>query len=221
VNEEPRRSVGQDSLAFFGKIGADVSHEMRNVLSVIGENAGLLDDLVALADRKKPLDCARLKKLSASIARQVVRGTEAMERFSRFAHAADEPTASFDLAAVTRNMAALAQRRVTLAGCRLEAELPPEAIPLRADPFRLQHAVFAAIECVLGTLESGGAIRMQLSRQGPKALILLSGSAGGGAGEPSGRVSPQLSAIVDDLKGSVETSWVDGTLSLTLAIPIP
>ena len=40
---------------------------MRNVLSVIGEYAGLLDDLLTLAEKGKALDHAQLKKLSANI----------------------------------------------------------------------------------------------------------------------------------------------------------
>jgi hypothetical protein len=38
-------SLGRQGLQFFGKISASVSHEIKNVLAVIGENAGLLEDL--------------------------------------------------------------------------------------------------------------------------------------------------------------------------------
>ena len=48
VSEESRLSFGEEDLAFFGRVGTDVSHEMRNVLSVLGECAGLLDKEVAV-----------------------------------------------------------------------------------------------------------------------------------------------------------------------------
>lgn len=218
MNEELEHRLRREELAFFGKIGADVSHEMRNVLSVIGEYAGLLDDLLALAKGRKSLDHARLRELSAKIAAQVSKGTETMQRFSRFAHAADEHTASFDLTALAGNMTALARRHVTLSGCRLEAELPQEPIPLRASPFSLQYAVFSAIQLILEFLQKGELATISLVNQGPTAVISISGSAAGGNG--SSAKTSQLSAVMNDLKGSMETSWADGILTVSLTVPI-
>ena len=70
MSGQPHLRVCREDLAFFGKIGADVTHEMRNVLSIVGENAGLLDDQLALAESGKALDYEKLKKLSARITRQ-------------------------------------------------------------------------------------------------------------------------------------------------------
>lgn len=218
MSEQPHlRHCREEGLAFFGRIGADVSHEMRNVLSIVGENAGLLDDQLALAERGKPLDCEKLKKLSARITRQVTRGTRTMERFSRFAHAADEEAASSDLRAITETVAALAQRHVILAGCKLEADLPEEAIHVKANPFSLQHAVFSAIELILEVLESGQVVTIKLADRGATAVMSVSGAADG-AGELSGRIS-RLSAVMNELEGSVETSREGGVLSLILTIP--
>lgn len=217
MNEEGHRRL-EDRLAFCGAIGADVSHDLRNVLSVIGEHAGLLDDLVGLAEHGKPVDYARLRKAAADIARQVRRGTEMMERFSRFTHATDEPTTSFDLTALVENMAALAQRRVTLAGCRLQTELPGQAIPTRGKPFALQQVVFRSIERILESLPKGEPVRVKLTSQGPTAVLCVSGPAAGR--EPSVRILEQLSAALDECRGRIETSLANGILSLVVAIPI-
>jgi C4-dicarboxylate-specific signal transduction histidine kinase len=161
VNDESRR-LREQELAFFGRMGADVSHEMRNVLSIIGEHAGLLGDLIAVSKGGKRFDVEKLKKVSASILRQVEKGTGTMARFSRFAHAADEPTAGCDLAAVGRNTAALLQRRVALTGCRLEMEIPDETVDVGASPFSVQHALFSALEVVLESVESGAAAAIKV-----------------------------------------------------------
>ncbi len=217
MSGQPQRSVCREELAFSGKIGADVSHEMRNVLAIVGENAGLLEDQVVLAERGTALDSEKLKKLSARITRQVTRGIQSMERFSRFAHAAFEETASSDLTALTKTVAALAERHVVLAGCTLEADLPDRAIHVKANPFSLQHAVFSAIELLLEFMENGPVLTVKLAGQGATAVISVSGSAAN-AGELSARIS-RLSAVIDELDGSVETSWEDGVLSLILTIP--
>jgi len=219
MNEAPYHRHAPQQLAFFGKIGADVSHEMRNVLSIIGEYAGLLADLLAAAEAGRPLDHARLKQLSDNIVGQVRKGTGTMERFSRFAHTTDEPTASFDLTALAEDVAALAQRHVALAGCKLEVQLPNRAIQVIGNPFGLQHAVFSAIGIMLELLEKGEPATLRLDTEGSMAVISISGNAAPG-GDLSGRIS-QLSAAMSELKGTAGTSWKDKMLSLVLTVPIP
>ncbi len=222
MSGQPHLRPCREDLAFFGKIGADISHEMRNVLSIVGENAGLLDDQLAFAEKSgKGLDHERAKKISARIVRQVTRGARTMERFSRFAHAADTEVASSDLTAISETMAALAERHAVLAGCKLETDLPDEAIHVKANPFILQHAVFSAIELILESLESGQVVTIRLAGRGTTAVMSVSGDAAGArelASELAGRTS-RLSALIGELEGSVETSWEEGVLSLILTIP--
>ncbi|MHC4128881.1 MAG: sensor histidine kinase [Planctomycetota bacterium] len=218
MNEEPR-DLRDEELAFFGRVGADVTHDMRNVLSVIREYSGLLRDLISAATRKKPLDSEQLKKLSESITRQVRKGTELMERFSQFAHAADEQTASFDLTALTSNTAALAQRSVKLARCTLDLDLPQEPIPVRSNPLSLQHAVFSGIQLILESAGEGEAVAIRVARRAPAAVISIAGRAPADGPPPSDRIDP-LSRRMKELNGSVETSSDQGTLSVKLTIPI-
>lgn len=44
-----------------------VSHELKNVLAIVNENAGLLDDLLLLAAKGKPLNPERLQRLAVNI----------------------------------------------------------------------------------------------------------------------------------------------------------
>jgi C4-dicarboxylate-specific signal transduction histidine kinase len=218
MNDTPDHGRCQEELAFFGRVAAGVSHEIRNVLATVGEYAGLLADLLVLAERGTPLDPARLKELSANIARQVSKGTEAMERFSRFAHATDEPTATFDLKVLAGDVAALAQRRLAMAGCRLEAQLPEATMLIRGNPFSLQRAVFSAIELVLAFLEKGELATLKLAAEGPLAVISISGRATC-TGEPPAGVS-ELSAMMKELKGKASFSCAEGRLSLALTMPM-
>jgi hypothetical protein len=50
--------IAETGLQFYGKITASVSHEIKNVLAIINENAGLLEDFTFMADRGKPIDPA-------------------------------------------------------------------------------------------------------------------------------------------------------------------
>jgi signal transduction histidine kinase len=215
MNERPPESPPERDLAFFGKVGADVSHDMRNVLSVINEYAGLLDDLIAGASRWRKLDHEKLRKLAESITRQVKRGTELMERLSRFSHTTDTPTASFDLAALAANVASLAQRRAKLAGCRLESELPEQPVNLTSNPFGVQHALFLAIEVVTGAVEKGETLALRLAAEGDSAVVTVSGPSPGLPAERDRSLEP-LSELMSDLGGSVEASCENGVLSIVL-----
>ena len=218
MDEQVHSRLREEDLAFLGAIGAHVSHDMRNVLSVVGQYAGLLDDLLGLAERGKALDQAKLRKLAGNIAEQVDKGTLTMERFSQFAHAAGERTASFDVTAVTGNTAALAQRHAALLRCRLETDLPGEEIRVAANQFALQHAMFVAIQLILGSVAEGQVVHVTLVHQGSAAVIRVSGDTTG-QGDLSGQIS-RLADGMNELKGSVTTSWADGTVLLTLTIPI-
>ena len=138
----------EEELAFFAKIGADITHEMRNILSIVGENAGLLDDQLARARGRKVPDPDKLKKVAERIARQVKKGVELMEHFSRFAHAADEQTASLDLTALVEGVEFLAQRHVRHLGGSLTTATPDGPVQVTTKPFCLQNALFRCLQMV-------------------------------------------------------------------------
>ena len=58
-------------LQFFGKMTASISHEIKNVLAIINENAGLLEDLALLAGRGAAIDPQRLTNMSQAVMKQV------------------------------------------------------------------------------------------------------------------------------------------------------
>jgi hypothetical protein len=46
--------VAETGLQFFGKMTASISHEIKNVLAIINENAGLLEDRDAATGKYVP-----------------------------------------------------------------------------------------------------------------------------------------------------------------------
>ena len=49
-----RQSSAKPGLQFFGKVSASIAHEIKNVLAIINENAGLLEDLTFAARKERP-----------------------------------------------------------------------------------------------------------------------------------------------------------------------
>ncbi len=63
-----QRQVDRDThdaaLAFFGRMAADISHELRNRFATISEKDGLLTDLLELSRRGRPTEPERLVSLA-------------------------------------------------------------------------------------------------------------------------------------------------------------
>ena len=90
-------AFGYDHLAFFGRVNASISHELKNVMAIISETAGLLGDLADMAADGTPVSPEMLKNCTGSIVEEIQRGFVVIRQMNRFAHSIDVPCASIDL----------------------------------------------------------------------------------------------------------------------------
>jgi C4-dicarboxylate-specific signal transduction histidine kinase len=155
-----RITAAEDGLRFFGKVTASISHEISNVLATIYENAGLVEDLLAAAERGRPLDPFRLKDLASRVKTQVRRGREIVENMNRFAHSADEPLRAVDLSEMLSLSASLAQRTASMHGAVLEPERAAKALQVRTDPFLLQNLIWSCLIFLVEADNSSKRIRL-------------------------------------------------------------
>lgn len=218
MSGEPEDTMG-DEVSLLGSVAIDASHDMRNVLSIISEYAGLLEDLLGPGDGRKRVDTARLRSISESIRRQVESGTMIMQRLSRFSHAADERVASFDLGALVANVAGLAARRISRSACRLETDIPEEPIPVRSEPFRIQHLIYHFVERHAGSTAEGGVVTLRLEKRGGQAAVSIAGLAPASTGEASA-LTGRLASSVRDLRIDIESGRTDGVWMTVLLIPL-
>ena len=89
--------ISETGLQFFGKMSASISHEMKNVMAIINENAGLLEDLTVMAEKGMPIDPQRLRTQASRIMKQIRRGDDIIKGMNRFAHSVDEPWRQVEL----------------------------------------------------------------------------------------------------------------------------
>lgn len=144
--------IGRAGLEFFGRMCASISHDVKNVLAVVNENAGLLEDLCAMADRGKPIDLARLKRLAADVKAQVRRGDGIVSGMNRFAHSVDASVVRLDLVEVMELLKTLSLRFASMQGAALHLLPPQPAATVTTAPFLLlnllwlcwEHAMTAA-----------------------------------------------------------------------------
>ncbi|MGD8835891.1 MAG: hypothetical protein PVJ19_13185 [Desulfobacteraceae bacterium] len=89
-----------DSLMFFGRVNASISHELKNIMAIISETAGLLSDLAGMASTGTAVDRDMLKTSADSIMEEVERGFTTIRQMNRFSHSVDAPFVSTDLMAL-------------------------------------------------------------------------------------------------------------------------
>ena len=216
MSEEKR--LREKGLAFFGSITASFSHEINNIMAIIAELSGLMEDLLRVADLGHPPQLERFRRISERIGTQVKRGEEMIKRLNRFAHTMDEPVKTIDMTHLLVDLIALSERPRTRRRARLETRFPEETILLVSNPFLLQQAVFSCMELVLDASHDNQLLRLILENQDGGARITVAGE------DPIVKTDEAalsfLPVLMEELGGKVEVISTDnGGLSLVLSIP--
>lgn len=150
----------KESLAFMGAITASLSHEINNVITIINELSGLLDDLIKGAQKGRPIENEKLKGISEKITRHVGRGELFIKYLNRFAHSVDQAVATVDAAELLEQITALCQRFANLKRVRLEIEPAGQPLKIETDPFMLQHAIYLCIDMALEATPRDKAVKV-------------------------------------------------------------
>jgi C4-dicarboxylate-specific signal transduction histidine kinase len=144
--------------AFLSTVTGGVTHEMRNVLAIIKESAGLLGDMVSLHAEGRALDPDRLRRAVDRVDAQVKRGASILAALNRISHAIDEDIATLDLDEELRQVVFLSRRKARICGLVLQNAEPTGKSHVRASPLRLQMALFSTLDRCIETLPEGTTI---------------------------------------------------------------
>ncbi|RJR25515.1 MAG: sensor histidine kinase [Desulfobacteraceae bacterium] len=183
-------------LVFFGKMSASISHEIKNVLAIINENAGLTEDLIALAEKGRPLDLGRIKALASKVRQQVQRGDQIVKTMNLFAHSADNKKGEILPADFLALMVSLSRRLASIKGFEIDVRCDKGIPEITTIPFFLENLLWLLIEYA-----------MQVG-EGERRLILC-------AGELDGKL--QIGIKLSPFRGSPNASVFPGERERRLA----
>jgi C4-dicarboxylate-specific signal transduction histidine kinase len=134
-----------EGIRFFGEMSASISHEIKNVMAIINENAGLLEDMIRMSQEGIPLSTQRLAGLAQSIIRQVARGDRIVKRMNRFSHSADHLSETVDVGELLHFILELASRLIAMRGEAPVIETPPTPVTLVTNRFFLENLIWACL----------------------------------------------------------------------------
>jgi hypothetical protein len=205
---------GSREAVFIGRITASVTHEIRNVLAIVKESAGLIDDLVQVATTRG-LDGDRVLKATGRIDAQVARGADLLTGLNRLAHSLDQEREAIDLEQEVRQVAFLSQRFGRKKIQTVRAVAASGGAGLTANSLHVKMALFAAVELLMEHLPEGAVIDMGVA-EGERAAVRLTGRKGECAVPPPATGSPawdRTREIVQDLGAALDaTESGDGLL---------
>jgi signal transduction histidine kinase len=163
---------GYDSLAFFGKVNASISHELKNVMAIISESAGLLGDLSEMSRGGTPLDPDMLTGTTESIIEEIQRGFAIIRQMNRFSHSVDTPVVSVDLMEIldlVRNLAGY----LAFAG-KISLHAIDGAPPMATTcPFVLQAVIYQAVVCSFQNTGPGTQLELSVQSQDKSTWRIL------------------------------------------------
>lgn len=133
-------------LQFFGRMSASISHEIKNNLAVLSENAGLLEDLLLMQEKGVPLDPARLKRLSLMLKEHIHRADDNVKKMNRYSHTVDETENRLDLDEVLSFMLELARRLATMRGVTLIQTFAEKPVLVTKNHFLLLNLIWLCLE---------------------------------------------------------------------------
>lgn len=200
-----------------GKVSASVTHEIKNQLTVINEQASLLGDLSLMAAKTGTLDPDRVQSLSGRIVERVHQADVIVKRFNTFAHSSDQPLGGLEGGTALGLMAAMHQRLADRARVVLEFQEPDASLPLTTRPLFLLGALFACLEAAVAAAPEQGRVRAWVEKAGDGVRFAFAWD--GGAALPEGYgPGPELLAVVG---GRLEGLDQESGLALTVPRMMP
>ena len=159
-------------------MSASISHEIKNALAIMNENAGLLEDYASMGEKGISVDLQRLKSLAGNVRNQIQRADEILRNMNRFAHSVDRAENAIEVGELLGLMTALAHRFATMRGVTLELKPPQKRVTITTNQFFLQHLIWLFLEFAMDKAGEDKIVELILEKEGSAVRIIFTGLIG-------------------------------------------
>lgn len=220
--DDLREHEADRDLAFFGVITTSMTHELANVILIIEQIGGLLEDLLETHREGRPVGCERLTVIEERLNRQTRRASTLIRNLNRFAHGIDQRSLEFDLNSLIRELLGVSGRFADSRGVTVESRFSNEEIRMRSDPFALQQAVFAGLRRAFSICGPGNTVQVAVGRDQTGPTITIQGPRGVESSTSTAQMD-LLRPLMTKLGGTASTKrkGTDEILILQLGTALP
>lgn len=139
-------------MIFFSEIATSATHDMKNFLAIINENAGLLEDL-AQGDHPPGLDPERVKGVTGKMKSQIQRTDHVLKKLNRFSRDLAPVSAVIDLETTLCLVIDLSAGIIRNHAAQVKVISPNTRVYVDSPPFLLNLLIFRAIQTCLGAAD--------------------------------------------------------------------
>jgi len=148
-------------LASIGELAAGIAHEINNLVAIMVEEAGWIQDLLAEDDPATADNLAEIKRATSQITTQGTRCKEITHKLLSFARKTDPTIKEIDLNEMVTDIITLVDQKTRYANVQVETDLKPDLPPLMASATELQQVLLNLLNNSVAAMDSsGGLIRI-------------------------------------------------------------
>ena len=201
----------RDGLKFFGRVSASVSHDIKNVLAIINEEAGLIQDLCRMAEKGMEISPERFMSVAGNILGQIRRGDEIVKCMNTFAHSVDHDVRMVDVAEVIKLLVKLSARLAGMKNAKLELGQCSNA-EINIDVYGLEQLLFNLILTCLDNMGDSRELFLGCEKSGSDCLVTVTG-----AGESSKAITPEIEELAQAIDVRLSSDDNERTIKITMA----
>lgn len=164
--------IDQYGPAYFGKMGASISHDIKNCLAIMNENAGLMSDHLMMAQKGVPPDIDRFSEIVQRIEKQIVRADGIVKSFNNFSHSMDNPEQQIDLDEAVRLALGLGARIIANKSITVNHTQAADKLYVKGSLFFLLFLIWSILENATENLASGTVLNISSKEDKNKQVCL-------------------------------------------------
>jgi C4-dicarboxylate-specific signal transduction histidine kinase len=203
-------------------VTAGATHEFLNVLAIINEASGLLQDMLNLRRGQLSSWDEKARTSLARVRIQVERGTELSECLNGFAHSLPAPEARVEIDEVLDRLAVLMRHTARLKRVVLQTEPAHPSPVVVVNPLHLQIVLAAFIEWCLDLTGPGGTITLRALELDEVIAVRVTAApprADAAEGDAGRQRLARFDGLIDGLRVSVVGEHAGRVATVELHLP--
>ena len=164
--------IDQYGPAYFGRMGASISHDIKNCLAIMNENAGLMSDHLMMAQKGVPPDIDRFSAIVKRIEKQIVRADGIVKSLNNFSHSMDNPEQQIDLDEAVGLALGLGARIIANKGITVNHNQSADKLYVTGSLFFLLFLIWSILENATENLASGTVLNISSKENENKQACL-------------------------------------------------
>jgi len=174
--ENPIIKVSAEGLSFFGTTNRLISHELKNILAIISETLGLLEELVEMSEQGMKLAPGKIRSLNESIVEEIQRANAIIRNMNTFAHSVDEFMGEVDIRELFELISGIIRLDSDLKDTSFCIDQSEKCMAFTS-PFFLENLIYLSLSFALRNPSPQDEIRVSLDSEEDDVRIVFSGIA--------------------------------------------